>query len=289
MPAAGDAAHAATPHEERRKQDAAIAFAKQAQKLALRPSNGGGDGNEGKAAEAKWVTPFDPVVETTDGRRLPAIPVAEAAKLNRLKDEIEGREPQNPPQSKLRESRDGTRHGIVHGTTGPAEQSESPSAPLRESVPQSRTNPLFPPLPMYGPPTTLRRLHCAFFRTTSAVLSVCFLLAIVIGAVFDAIPKVVRTIRGNPRRQRPFYEEEVKRKQERKEASREWTARRKGTATPSGEKGECSEEEYIPTEGGPDPLVVDIAYYARRVGLDAELYEVQTVSPGGEYYLRGQD
>jgi pimeloyl-ACP methyl ester carboxylesterase len=34
--------------------------------------------------------------------------------------------------------------------------------------------------------------------------------------------------------------------------------------------------EYEPLEGGPDPLVCDVAYYARRVGLDVEEFNVQT-------------
>ena len=34
--------------------------------------------------------------------------------------------------------------------------------------------------------------------------------------------------------------------------------------------------EFIPSEGGKDPLRCDVAYYARRVGLDIEEYSVQT-------------
>ena len=37
-----------------------------------------------------------------------------------------------------------------------------------------------------------------------------------------------------------------------------------------------SSQEYEPLEGGPDPLVCDVAYYARRVGLDVEEFNVQT-------------
>src|SRR5208282_5789240 len=33
---------------------------------------------------------------------------------------------------------------------------------------------------------------------------------------------------------------------------------------------------FIPTEGGPDALVCDVGYYARRVGLDVEVFKVQT-------------
>ncbi|EQB58028.1 sterol esterase [Colletotrichum gloeosporioides Cg-14] len=35
-------------------------------------------------------------------------------------------------------------------------------------------------------------------------------------------------------------------------------------------------DEFVPTEGGPDPIVCDVGYYARRVGLDVEEFQVQT-------------
>jgi pimeloyl-ACP methyl ester carboxylesterase len=82
----------------------------------------------------------------------------------------------------------------------------------------------------------------------------------------------------NPKKQRPFYDEEVKRRQERRAAEKAWARQRKGAQTPSGEKGVKvpQDGEFVPTEGGPDPLCVDVGYYARRVGLDVEIFDVQT-------------
>src|ERR1700734_1264602 len=36
------------------------------------------------------ITPQDPIIMTSDGGRLPGVPLAEAAKLNALKEEIDG-------------------------------------------------------------------------------------------------------------------------------------------------------------------------------------------------------
>ena len=117
------------------------------------------------------------------------------------------------------------------------------------------------------------------------MLSLLFLLSIVVGAIFNSIPKVSgnarrRAMLQNPKKRRPFYQEEVQRKKERRAAAKAWQQqqKRKGTQTPSGEKGATvpQDGEFVPTEGGPDPLCVDVKYYARRVGLDVEIFEVQT-------------
>lgn len=257
-------------------------FARQAEKLGYLSLDKETDGTRStQAAEAKYITAFDPVIETVDGKRLPAVPVDEANKLNRLKDEAEGRTPRDPPESVLRESKDGHIHGIRHGTPQPAQQSEEAGAPLREAVPSSKTNPLFPQLPLYGPPSYMRTLQCLFFRATSAVLSLCFLLAIVIGAIADAIPWITinlcsRATLRNRTKQRPFYEEEMRRRQERRIAEKAWKKEKNGATTPSGEKNISKTDEFVPTEGGPDPLILDVGYYAQRVGLDAETFQVQT-------------
>ncbi|CAK4033914.1 Sterol esterase 2 [Lecanosticta acicola] len=272
------------------KHDLAIEFTHQAERLAqLTPQQEDETTGSTQAAEAKWVTPLDPVVETVDGARLPAIPVAEAIKLNHLKDEMEHKQPRNPPRSALRHGKDGTAHGsFTPSTDGSTRQSEKLDAPLGEAVPPSRTNPLFPPLPMYGPPSVLRTLQCWFFRVSSAILSFGFLLAIVAGAIVEAFPRMFKSARAlaklqNPKRLRPFYDEEARRKHERRAAEKAWVQQqRKGTQTPSGEKGPNGEQQlpqdgqFIPTEGGPDPLCIDVGYYARRVGLDAETFDVQT-------------
>ena len=82
----------------------------------------------------------------------------------------------------------------------------------------------------------------------------------------------------NPDCERPFWEEEKKRAKARKEAETAWVKQRerKGTQTPAIEKALRPDADYVPTEGGPDPLIADIGYYARRVGLDAEVFDVQT-------------
>lgn len=256
-------------------------FAQQSRKLALLNSNQE-DSTTGstQAAEAKFITPLDPVVETVDGKRLPVIPVAEATRLNKLKDLVEGRDPRDPPESALREGKDGSKYGARISQPASAKQSEEADAPLRQAIPNSRTNPLFPDLPVYGPPSLLRTLQCWFFRVVSSVLSLCFLLVIVSGAIGAGLSRYFRptNIQG-PNKQRPFLEEERKRRRERKAAEKEWhqLQRRKGAQTTPGEKGSSPQDgEFIPTEGGPDPLCVDIAYYARRVGLDAEPFDVQT-------------
>lgn len=208
------------------------------------------------------MTALDPVVKTRDGR-----------------DEARGLPPQDaPPKSALTEGKDGSTRGITSAT---GEQDEASGAPLREAIPPTSTNPLFPPLPLYGPPSMLRTLYCLFFRATSGVLSLYFLLTIVCGAVLDAVPRVARTCTQratlqDPNKQRPFYAEEQKRQKERALAEEAWLVKSEGRQTPPGEKGILQDEdiEILPTEGGPDPLKVDIAYYARRVGLDAETYKV---------------
>nr|POF26236.1 sterol esterase 2 [Quercus suber] len=136
---------------------------------------------------------------------------------------------------------------------------------------------------MYGPPSLMRTVHCWFFRICSAILSLYFLLTIVGGAIISSIPWIVKDVRyraslQNPLKQRPFYAEEVKRAQERRKADRTWKMqmRVKGSVTPTIEKGADDDAKYVPTEGGTDRLCTDIAYYARRVGLDAERFEVHT-------------
>ncbi|KAK5716235.1 hypothetical protein LTR17_016498 [Elasticomyces elasticus] len=273
-----------TAHTAQKKKE----YTQQAEKLGhLSSQEDDGSVDTGRAIEAKFVTPLDPVIVTANGGRLPAVPVDEAAKLNRLKDDLDGLEtPRSPPRGPVRVGRDGTAHGARLSSPKARQisnSSESPEASLSEAVPASRTNPLFPPLPMYGPPTLLRTLQCMFLRVVSSVLSLGFLLAIVVGALIDGVPKIATYVRRramlqNPSKKRPFYEEEKKRAQERKTAEQTWKGQHRGTRTPMNEKGASVQEdtEFVPMEGGSDPLVVDIGYYARRVGLDAEAFDVET-------------
>ena len=62
-----------------------------------------------------------------------------------------------------------------------------PLAPLPQPPPE-HTDPLFPPLPFYGPATPARYLQSLVFRATSGVISLCFLAVIVLGALAESIP-----------------------------------------------------------------------------------------------------
>jgi len=265
------------------KAEAAIEFAHQAERLAQYTPEQERKRHSGstQAVEAKFVTAQDPVIVTANGSRLPAVPIDEALKLNRLKDQLEDRESDGciPVKYSTRQARDGTTHGILEKDG--AWQSSEPSAPLRSAVPPSRTNPMFPPLPTYGPPSFLRTLHCAFFRTTSSVLSFLFLLVIVLGAAFTSIPLAVEHVRlrlqfKNPDKRRPFFEEEQRRKQARAKENRDWAKGKPATSPAAVETSPPQDGTFVPTEGGPDPLVCDPGYYARRVGLDVEIFDVET-------------
>jgi pimeloyl-ACP methyl ester carboxylesterase len=261
---------------------AAVQYEEQAQKLSLGKSH---EQDAGRAVEARFITPLDPVIETADGNRLPAVPVQEAHKINLLKSRLENR-PYRPgrPRGLSRFDRQNAGAGEVDHNQLLNDDHESESSRLDEAIPVLHTHPLFPPLPLYGPPSLLRDLQCAFLRTTSAVLSTAFLAVVVLGAVFTSIPHLCKhawlwlTFRDSAKR-RLFHEEEQKRARRRLEKEKQWRKRQKSksniqAATVS--SADSANEEFEPLEGGPDKLVCDIRYYARRVGLDAEQFEVQT-------------
>ena len=283
------------------KIDAANRFTRQAERLSLLPHDSQDERAAGsQAVEAQFITPQDPVIVTADGNRLPAVSLIEAQKLNKLKSEIHSdnfdassRESDMLPgkgQKKADGSRAVPQNDVLKGTElhhESSQQSSEPEAPLGTSIPSSRTNPLFPPLPLYGPPTLLRNFHCNVFRFTSFFLSLGFLAVIVLGSAFTSIPLVARHIgirlaMKNPDARRPFHKEEVRRKQVREEAAKAWTQRRRRRSSMA--KADDNDhldsptdiEEYIPTEGGSDPLICDVGYYARRVGLNVEEFQVQT-------------
>ncbi len=156
---------------------------------------------------------------------------------------------------------------------------------LRRAMPPSRTNPLFPPLPLYGPSSITRDLQCLLFRVSSFFLSGCFLGFIVLGAAFTSLKPMfihiwLRLTLRNPDARRPFHEEEEKLEKARKADEKAWkkqrSRRNSATKMDGDNEDEAGHGEFIPTEGGPDPLVCDVAYYARRVGLDMEEFRVQT-------------
>ncbi|KAH0832747.1 hypothetical protein AYO21_00348 [Fonsecaea monophora] len=272
----------------RSRAHAAVEYELQAQKLSLEPSSQTSDDADkpGHAVEAKFITPLDPVIETVDGNRLPAVPVQEAHKINLLKNRCEGRAYRpGRPRGLSRFDRQRAGPGKVDRNELMKDDQESESSRLDEAIPVLHTHPLFPPLPLYGPPSLLRNLQCSVLRTTSAVLSTAFLTVIVLGALFTSIPHFVNyawlwlTFR-DPYKSRPFYDEETRRALIRKKQDKEWerrAAKQDATAQNGAIKpAASSQESLMPLEGGPDKLVCDIRYYARRVGLDAEEFKVQT-------------
>ncbi|KEF54780.1 uncharacterized protein A1O9_09222 [Exophiala aquamarina CBS 119918] len=268
---------------------AALDYVDQVEKLSLEPAGREDDqGHRGVAVEAKFITPLDPVIETADSNRLPAVPVPEAHKINVLKDQAEGRStrrPPTPPPSLSRfEKSDASGDGCDPQTLI-QEDHENATSSLGNAIPPTVTHPLFPPLPLYGPPSLLRNLQCRIFQITAFYLSTAFLAVIVLGSVFTSIPKLITYIWNglvfrDRYSQRPFRVEEKRRADIRKEEETRWlrTGRRRRPADenslepPSSQPG----EDYVPLDGGPDKLVCDVSYYARRVGLDIEEFKVQT-------------
>ncbi|KAL2037127.1 hypothetical protein N7G274_010123 [Stereocaulon virgatum] len=270
------------------KPTVAINYARQAEKLSLQAHDVDDDGtHDTTAVEARFITPMDPVIETANGGRLPAVPLNEALQLNKLRDEVNGvaAQPDSPGHEPGKTGHEESLDGASLNDHA-SKQSENPEAALRTAIPHSRTHPLFPELPLYGPPSLMRDLQCLVFRCTSAVLSLAFLGVIVLGAAFTSIPLMfrhigIRLMCRDPDARRPFYEEEKKRMKIRKDEQRAWKrqrrrGRRVSKVTHDNEEEGHSADEYEPMEGGRDPLVCDVRYYARRVGLDMEEYKVQT-------------
>ncbi|KAK0734956.1 Alpha/Beta hydrolase protein [Lasiosphaeria miniovina] len=263
-------------------------FAQQAEKLShQRPVNGDGH----LAVEARFVTPQDPVLIQDDGSRLPPVPLEEAYKLNVLRREVIERA--GSVAKAIEGSREtragGDKTSEPHGEKTTAQtigqrSHRSTSGSLRRSQPPSHTNPLFPPLPLYGPPSLGRDIQCFIFRVSSFFLSLGFLGVIVLGSLFTSLPPFFRWVwlkatYRDPDLSRPFYEEEQRRKELRIQAERQWKQRRRSASHSQSDDGEVNDtgnDGFVPTEGGPDPIVCDAGYYARRVGLDVETFEVQT-------------
>ena len=242
---------------------AAIEFTHHAEKLSHRPPRP--DDTGGVAVEALFIAPQDPVIVTADDKRLPAVPPAEAYKLNVLRDEV-------LPDGNHTKSADG------RDLNSPGRKQRSSSGTdgnLRKSMPPFHTNPLFPPLPLYGPPSLFRDVQCLIFRFSSFFLSLAFLAVIVLGALFTSIAPFAQrvwqkvTFR-DPDADRPFYKEELRIQKERLEKEQRWRQRRRSQH----QDGEDGEDNDVGDE--PDPVVCDVGYYARRVGLDVEKLQVQT-------------
>lgn len=233
---------------------------------------------------ADFVTPHDPIIITADGGRLPGVPLAEAERLNALKAQFEGQPAEAVealfPSDADSEQSSGLEDEKSKHSNGRVQLSGEGS--LRKAMPPSRTNPLFPPLPLYGPSSLNRDLQCLTFRASSFVLSLVFLGIIVLGSTVTSIPLLFRhcwkrlTFR-DPNAGRPFYHEEQRRSKIRKDEERMWKKRgRRASQSRMEDNEDDAAREFIPTEGGPDPLICDVGYYARRVGLDMEEYKVET-------------
>ncbi|KGQ07640.1 Sterol esterase 2 [Beauveria bassiana D1-5] len=138
---------------------------------------------------------------------------------------------------------------------------------------------LFAVLPVYGPPTAARKVQYLLFRSISSILSLLFLLSIVLASMITSIPAIIHkafltcTLRNYDER-RLFYEEERRRADTRRAKERSWKRRMSCGSDPVDQ--EDLAQRYQPTEGGHDLIVNDVAYYARRVGLDVEKIKVKT-------------
>ena len=202
--------------------EAATKYANLSEKLSLGESDTNQRNHDGHAVQAKFITPLDPVIVTADGSRLPAVPVQEAHKINVLKAKADG----TAGTAATARKESSKRHFLRD-----REQDEDPSAQddnLDLAITPLRTHPLFPPLPLYGPPSLLRNAHCLLFRLTSFYLSTSFLLVIVLGALFTSIPRVLHSLWiwltfQDPDAQRPFSKEERRRYAARMEEERRWS------------------------------------------------------------------
>lgn len=265
-----------------RQKERKAKFADQAEILAhLRRGDESGHNGSTQAVQANFVTSLDPAIEVANGARPLAVPANNGTKLNQLRKAVE-----DDSDSSIVVVGDNSLYRNDEAENNmPGTEGARTDATLDRIVSNSTTNPLFPPLPAYGPPSLFRDIQSLFFRITSAVLSLAFLMVISAGTLVHNVPRMLwyvglRASLQDPRKQRPFYWEEVKRKEERKAAEKAWSVQesRNGTNKALDENLETVPQDgkFVPTEGGPDPLVVDVGYYARRVGLDCEIYQVQT-------------
>lgn len=243
--------------------------------------------NEGSAYKAIEITANDTVIETEDGHRLPGVPLCEARKLNSLRSKEEKqagklglsssspRKEEASPQVVINAAKD-----KIKRTAGVSGEEDETHTNI-ERAPAS-TNPLFPPLPVYGPATPLRRLQCMFFRVTSGALSLSFLGVIVAGSIAKSIPvfvsNAIKNLKGlDPDASRPFYEIEKERAEKRQLEEAVWKSQKKNSLDTLGEaeiggRGAMNRQRT----GGKDKLLCDVGYYARRVGLELEEFQVET-------------
>ena len=243
-------------------------YAHQEEKLSELPSNRGNNG-PGTAISA----------ENTG--RYSRVPLAKSDKNNASKDEEIEMLPANDYSHTHNPARE---HPDTKTPQDRSAVQKSGEGSLQTAMQPSSNNPLFAPLPLYGPPSVMQDIRSYAFRSVSFVLSSTFVGIVLLGAVFSSIPPMcknswTRLTLGNPDQRRPLYKEEKAREKTREELNKVWKTQSKGNSRTWLEKDEernLGYDEFIPTEGGPDRLLRDIGYYARRVGLDAEEFKVQT-------------
>lgn len=149
-------------------------------------------------------------------------------KLNVLKNQAERSiRARGPTRSR---TLDDQTHGLVPRRLSEAIEADT-GLRLGSAMPPTRTHPLFPPLPLHGPPSLLRDAQCAFLKLTSFWLSTALLAVIVLGALFTSVPNALRyfwlwlTFR-DPDKGRPFQEEGPRRRMLRKEQEPSWEYKR---------------------------------------------------------------
>ncbi|PQE04336.1 sterol esterase protein [Rutstroemia sp. NJR-2017a BBW] len=281
MPSDPEEQEAVSPADNVSASGSDEAYTKQAAKLSFVDPEEDEDGS-GTAIRADYVTPRDTVVVMGDGGRLPGVPLEEAERLNGLRRQCKGKGGKIISDAEGAEGVEKEEDRLAGDEEG-TDVRPNGEGSLRRAMPPSRTNPLFPPLPLYGPSSLTRDLQCWTFRTTSFFLSCTFLGVIVMGAGVMSVPSICRylwykaTFR-DPDKGRVFYEEEKRRRRIRKEEERNWKKmnRRRKSHEKIDNEDEAGQGDFVPTEGGKDPLVCDVGYYARRVGLDVEELKVET-------------
>ncbi|KAH7398071.1 putative ab-hydrolase associated lipase [Cadophora sp. MPI-SDFR-AT-0126] len=156
------------------------------------------------------------------------------------------------------------------------------------SYPPPLTHPLFPTPPVLGPPTLKSSVQTALLQLISHILTTIGILFLLLAYLLHTLKRLImRPFSSSP--PRPFQAEESRRAEIRKIDSLAWTkleiqrkskfpdiAAASDVEANAGAAAVAGKDGYVPTVGGKDAFVVDVGYYARRVGLDSEEVKVQT-------------
>lgn len=153
--------------------------------------------------------------------------------------------------------------------------------------PPPSTHPLFPTPPVLDPPTLASRLKTHALQLISHVLSGLGIFILFIAYILHTVRRLFTLRSYSGSQPRPFAAEESRRAELRKIDSLAWTKLQAQRSSPFPDIAASADVEatagaglakdgYVPTEGGDDKFLVDVGYYARRVGLDNEEVKVQT-------------